>query len=715
MKLLLKQFGTYNEKGFEFPSNQFVLFQGENGSGKSTIFKAICWVLYDKHKTIQHGHENCQVTMSNDKYKIKRVSKPKQLKVEFEGTIYEGAIAQEIITDKIMNMNWDQFLLSTMINTNSRCSLATITPNDRFLVIRQLVSTLNTPKVHIEKLNAYETSQKQLTTMIQGEISAYSTTLQRLTKNTPNINCKTVKFDQEEFDNVESKLQQLVSKKQKYLEILSKGMTKDRAQEKLDQLNSVESIEKKIVMFKQNLQYVKNINAVENLKSQFEKGKKEHFKQLAVELKNLRELELDDEETLLKKARECEIRKNAHEDGNEFWDKTPDEILEAHKGSFVASLKKTKQPCPHCSELVAIDDEMKIVSFDKKWNKIKTSTADFTKLLTLQYEWDSEAKSKWEKAVKTNMRIKELDRLIKGQILSNELIRMKKSFGEKISPPKTFKETYSEEYLQERIEKLTKQLGSCPNEDERDFLESIIAIKKFPTQEQIDTLEEQIKDCQEQFDALKIKEKAFRDYQMVQHVKEEIISCKKEISEKEKKLKEINNVLIGIDRLRQLQRDAELKSTENIVETINAYATEYLEKFFDEMIKVEMIFKQKSKSIIDIDVEKSGQTYKIDEFSQGELIKINLAFILAMNRLQNSKFLFLDEVLQNLDKDILLEIYSCLKSLTDSISIFVIQHNSIEGFFDKTIEFVKEKEVVNESKIVNYSKSDSEIIFDPES
>ena len=155
MKLQLINFGTFENKTFEFENNKFTLFQGENGSGKSTLFKAITFALYDKNKTVSHGKEACRVILS-DGFKISRESKPKTLLLEYVDQKYHGTTAQEIIIEKIMNMNYDQFCLSTMINSNTKCSLASITAGDRFNVIRELVSCLDQPRQDIEKLQTYE-------------------------------------------------------------------------------------------------------------------------------------------------------------------------------------------------------------------------------------------------------------------------------------------------------------------------------------------------------------------------------------------------------------------------------------------------------------------------------------------------------------------------------------------------------------------------------
>lgn len=212
MKIQLINFGTFEKKTFEFPTNKFILFQGENGSGKSTIFKAITFALYDKYKTVKHGKESCEVILTEGDVCIHRTSKPKTLNLEYKGIKYHGTTAQEIIIEKIMNMNYDQFCLSTMINSNTRCSLASITSGDRFNIIRDLVSCLDQPKTDIEKLLAYEKSLISGSDISNGGKTALSLQLERLQKQLEECDSNPVVFDKDEYDDIKSRLSLLRDK-----------------------------------------------------------------------------------------------------------------------------------------------------------------------------------------------------------------------------------------------------------------------------------------------------------------------------------------------------------------------------------------------------------------------------------------------------------------------------------------------------------------------
>jgi DNA repair exonuclease SbcCD ATPase subunit len=182
-------------------------------------------------------------------------------------------------------------------------------------------------------------------------------------------------------------------------------------------------------------------------------------------------------------------------------------------------------------------------------------------------------------------------------------------------------------------------------------------------------------------------ESRYRDYR-------DYKDLKKKLDRVNQRDKEMADKVIALKRLQTVQKEAASMSLESIINTINGYAEEYLHKFFDETISVKMTNVKETQtkveySLVNIDLFYNDKKYMITEFSQGELIKINLSFILAMNRLQGSTYLFLDEILQNLDKGVLLEIYATLKSITKDVSVFIIDHNSNEGFFDDVLEFVK--------------------------
>ena len=702
MKILLKNFGTYVEKEFDLPNNKFVLFKGENGSGKSTIFKAISWVLYSKHKTVRHGAKACEVVLQDSNWIVKRTSKPQTLKLRYKDEEYEGSGAQKLVY-KLIGSNWDQFKLSTMIDSNTRSSLASITPGERFGVIRELVSTLDEPQRDLDRILAYEKSLNSDEDMTKGELGLLKKQLAKAQKELDNADKpEPVEVDEDERDELEDLLKKDRKKRAAWIDILSSGMTQEAAQERLDQLTLLPALNDKLSNMKTYLQHAKHAESIETTKREFEKGKKLHFKKLKKELADLNKAKLhqSEEDVLKVQARELSIRENARDDDNPYWDEAPEaicELLEEKKKEQKGSiLKTTKQKCPHCEKFVAVDDTT-VLKWKNAWGK-SGDTSDIDQLETLsglKQCADLDANDKWEKSVQTKMRLRELNRMIDGEILSSELIRMRKSFGEAIKEPSGYKQKYTVDYLEGRLEDLQRELGGIASEEtgEREKLESMLSSKILPTKKKLDKLNARIEETEARLDEFRQFEKQLADIKEYSRLKKFVKTTKKAIQKIDTNVADQENIRVAIQKLKVLQKEAEIMSMQNVVDTINVYSSDYLQRFFDEAINVELtLIKKTQKGVklsLDIDIEYNGQKYDIGEFSQGELIKINLAFILSMNRLQNSRYLFLDEVLQNLDKNVLLEIYECLKSINEEVSVFVIDHNSVEGFFDEVIEFKK--------------------------
>lgn len=698
MKILLTNFGIYDSKEINLPNNSFVLLKGENGSGKSTIFKAISWVLFSKLKTVKHGANSCEVVLQDKNWIVKRTSKPQTLKLRYGENEYQGTGAQKII-NSIFGESWEQFRLSTMIDSNSKSSLASITSGDRFNVIRELVSGLDEPQKDVEKLTLFEKSLNSGEDVSKGELNILK---RQLTESENDFS----KMDKPEIVEIDmDRKQELIKllekdkKKQKiWIEFLSSGMSKETAQERLASLKALPKIQQKVSTMKKLLQYARHIESVKDTKEKFENGKREHFKDLKDELKRLKK-EKTDEDLLKKQAQEQTIRENEKELGNIHWNKTPDEInqlIEETKDQYkIVALKETKQKCPCCKAHVAIDND-KIVEWDKSWKVPKKSNIpNFDNLKELKYEFDENIGMKWEQSVKNRMRMNELERMIKGNILSPELIRLRKSFGEDIEKPQEWKDKYTIEYLEHRIDELMKQLGSISDEqdDEVEKLQELLSLKILPTKKKLEILNNRISKTEQELSTFNDQEKEAMKACDWKKLKRKIKDIKKVITETENGAEESSKLKVAIQRLKVLQKEAEIMSMQNVVDTLNLYSSEYLQKFFDESIDITLTLIKKTqkdtKLSLELDILFNGERYDINEFSQGELIKVNLAFILSMNKLQGSKYLFLDEVLQNLDKNILLEIYSSLKSVSDEVSVFVIDHNSVEGFFDHVIEFKK--------------------------
>ena len=136
MKLTLKNFKCYENRIFEF-NNILTLIQGVSGKGKSTIFNAILFVLYDKIKKPQmYGKTSCQVEFIFENYKITRSKTPNRLVliIDDENQYIDDA-AQNIIDKKF----GDIFEFTSYINQNPTKSFMMISPAEKLKFLQKLV------------------------------------------------------------------------------------------------------------------------------------------------------------------------------------------------------------------------------------------------------------------------------------------------------------------------------------------------------------------------------------------------------------------------------------------------------------------------------------------------------------------------------------------------------------------------------------------------
>ncbi len=94
----MENFRCHRNKEIEINKEETTLIMGKSGAGKTTIFEAIIYVLYNNvNKPATFGSKKCKVTMTDGEITIMRQKDPNLLQVKAQGKIYENDVAQSII------------------------------------------------------------------------------------------------------------------------------------------------------------------------------------------------------------------------------------------------------------------------------------------------------------------------------------------------------------------------------------------------------------------------------------------------------------------------------------------------------------------------------------------------------------------------------------------------------------------------------------------
>jgi chromosome segregation ATPase len=152
-----------------------------------------------------------------------------------------------------------------------------------------------------------------------------------------------------------------------------------------------------------------------------------------------------------------------------------------------------------------------------------------------------------------------------------------------------------------------------------------------------------------------------------------------------------NSDITTLQKLKQIAIDIECRQLEDTVNTINSAMAESLLSFFNEPISVTLKLyktlktKKCLKPGVNLSIKYKGTEYDaITQLSGGEGDRISLALIMALNSINSSPFLLLDECMTSFDSHLKEECIKTLKTLTNKI-IICVDHGDIDGFYDKVI------------------------------
>lgn len=152
------------------------------------------------------------------------------------------------------------------------------------------------------------------------------------------------------------------------------------------------------------------------------------------------------------------------------------------------------------------------------------------------------------------------------------------------------------------------------------------------------------------------------------------------------KLEVIKARASSIEYLIKKMTEAEAIRIGDVLEYINSEINLMLEEIFDNTMKIclSSVKQLKSKNItkneFNITIDYKGEDYDISSLSQGELDRLNIAFLVALNKMRGSSLIMLDESLNSLDSENFIKIMEILSK--ENKMILFVSHHANEGYFD---------------------------------
>lgn len=231
MKLELVNFRCYNHKIFDFKDTNLTLIEAVSGTGKSTIFSAIQWVLYGSRTihTLPHvsDKKTTKAILTFNNTEIIRTARPNTLNITHNSKKYEGEDAQSIIYS-IFGGDEDVWLVSSYMKQAEKNLIMTVNQSERLKILNNIAYNRDEPSLYKTKtkdsIKSLKSKHEQLNKQLLSDSSKYSMLTKNLDKfileNIDTIDIQSHIFDlQREYKKNTELLSELDAKYKKYNQI----------------------------------------------------------------------------------------------------------------------------------------------------------------------------------------------------------------------------------------------------------------------------------------------------------------------------------------------------------------------------------------------------------------------------------------------------------------------------------------------------------------
>ncbi len=177
----------------------------------------------------------------------------------------------------------------------------------------------------------------------------------------------------------------------------------------------------------------------------------------------------------------------------------------------------------------------------------------------------------------------------------------------------------------------------------------------------------------------------FSDYETYTQLKGQLDAVDEKIALlKEEEIQTVAK-LEGNHGLEEAIKEAKILALEKTVNSINEHAKPYLNQFFDSDISVRLVCakdrgNQGYKLQFNTVIEYQGDRYdNVDELSDSELQRCNMAFLLAVNDRIGADLFILDESMNCADQEMHVKVMSTIRDMCRDKLILVVSHEIVRG------------------------------------
>lgn len=182
MKITLENFRCHTKTTFELPDKGLVALSGKKGKGKTSLLQGIVFALFGECsvKPLTHGSKNCKVTLEYKCMYIVRSFRPTphRLFLRWGEEEYTENTAQSII-EKVIGLNYEEFMASSYIVQRSHNSVVSMTPADQLRFIEKLSFMDQDRQLYQKRFKEKVKECQENISYLQGKIESLSEHLQK--------------------------------------------------------------------------------------------------------------------------------------------------------------------------------------------------------------------------------------------------------------------------------------------------------------------------------------------------------------------------------------------------------------------------------------------------------------------------------------------------------------------------------------------------------